>query len=80
MSKFTHKGHNVNVLLYHLVCPVKYRRAVITPEVAQVLVEAWQEMAERYTLEFIEIGTDADYVHFIIQWVPIIVRRRSCER
>ena len=27
-----HKSHNVNLLLYHLVCPVKYRRKVFTYE------------------------------------------------
>ncbi|NRA88808.1 MAG: IS200/IS605 family transposase, partial [Rhizobiales bacterium] len=28
MSKYIHKSHNVTVLLYHLVFPAKYRRAV----------------------------------------------------
>ena len=28
MSKFIHKKHNVSVLMYHIVCPTKYRRAV----------------------------------------------------
>ncbi|MCA1625572.1 MAG: IS200/IS605 family transposase, partial [Acidobacteria bacterium] len=26
MSKFIHKNHNVSVLMYHIVCPTKYRR------------------------------------------------------
>ncbi|MFH1823629.1 MAG: IS200/IS605 family transposase, partial [Candidatus Firestonebacteria bacterium] len=26
MSKYIHKRHNVLKLLYHFVCPVKYRR------------------------------------------------------
>ena len=29
MSTYVHKSHNVTVLLYHLVFPAKYRRAVI---------------------------------------------------
>ncbi|MDR1307596.1 MAG: IS200/IS605 family transposase, partial [Treponema sp.] len=29
MSEFLHKSHNVSVLLYHIVCPAKYRRVVI---------------------------------------------------
>ena len=37
MSDLVHKRHNVSVLMYHIVCPVKYRRAVFTPEVEQVL-------------------------------------------
>ncbi|HVG34135.1 MAG TPA: IS200/IS605 family transposase, partial [Pyrinomonadaceae bacterium] len=28
MSKFIHKSHNVSILMYHIVCPAKYRRAV----------------------------------------------------
>jgi putative transposase len=36
MSSYIHKSHNVTVLLYHLVFPAKYRRAVIDPEVDQV--------------------------------------------
>ncbi|MFL6227263.1 MAG: IS200/IS605 family transposase, partial [Pyrinomonadaceae bacterium] len=28
MSKFIHKSHNVSVLMYHIVCPAKYRRVV----------------------------------------------------
>ncbi|HEX8161310.1 MAG TPA: IS200/IS605 family transposase, partial [Pyrinomonadaceae bacterium] len=28
MSRFIHKEHNVSVLMYHIVCPAKYRRAV----------------------------------------------------
>src|SRR3954471_5079605 len=37
MSSYIHKSHNVTVLLYHLVFPAKYRRAVIDPEVDQAL-------------------------------------------
>ncbi|MBU0483334.1 MAG: IS200/IS605 family transposase, partial [Proteobacteria bacterium] len=25
MSEYIHKSHNVSVLLYHFVCPAKYR-------------------------------------------------------
>ncbi|MCC8417690.1 MAG: IS200/IS605 family transposase, partial [Rickettsia endosymbiont of Bryobia graminum] len=28
MSKYIHKSHNVTVLLYHMVFPAKYRRAL----------------------------------------------------
>ncbi|HUW06722.1 MAG TPA: IS200/IS605 family transposase, partial [Williamwhitmania sp.] len=26
MSDYIHKSHNVTVILYHFVCPAKYRR------------------------------------------------------
>ena len=70
MSEHIHKSHNVSVLLYHLVCPCKYRRAVVTPEVDQVLKSVCLDIADRYEIVFLEIGTDRDHVHFLIQSVP----------
>jgi REP element-mobilizing transposase RayT len=57
-------------LLYHLVCPTKYGRAVISPEVDAALREVCLEISARYEVEFLEIGTDLDHVHFLIQSVP----------
>ncbi len=70
MAKYIHKSHNVSVLLYHLVCPAKYRRVVFDKKVDQILKQVCLEMAKRYELTFIEIGTDHDHVHFLIQSVP----------
>jgi putative transposase len=70
MSEYVHKSHNVSVLLYHLVCPAKYRRVVFDPQVDMVLKEICLEIAKRYELVFLEIGTDKDHVHFLIQSVP----------
>ncbi len=70
MSEFIHKKHNVSVLLYHIVCPAKYRRAVFTPDVDEKLKEICADIALRYEIEFLEIGTDEDHVHFLVQSVP----------
>ena len=70
MSRCIHKSHNVTVLLYHLVFPAKYRRAVIDVTVDQVLREVCLEIEARYQLRFLEIGTDEDHVHFLVQSVP----------
>ena len=70
MSRFVHKSHNVSVLLYHLVCPAKYRRVVFTEEVDNALLEVCEEISKRYEINFLEIGTDEDHVHFLIQSVP----------
>jgi putative transposase len=48
MSEYIHKSHNVTVLLYHLVFPAKYRRAVFDNRVDEVLKEVCLEIAERY--------------------------------
>jgi REP element-mobilizing transposase RayT len=56
--------------MYHIVCPAKYRRAVITVEVDEKLKEICQGIEERYEIQFLEIGTERDRVHFLVQSVP----------
>jgi putative transposase len=70
MSEYIHKSRNVTVLLYHLVFPAKYRRAVLDPQVDEVLKGVCLEIADRYQVKFLEIGTDKDHVHFLVQSVP----------
>ena len=70
MSRLIRKSHNVSILVYHFVCPVKYRRAVIDEKVDQALKEVCLDIADRYQVEFLEIGTDQDHVHFLVQSVP----------
>ena len=70
MSEYLHKSHNVSVLMYHLVFPAKYRRAVFDANVDEVLKEVCLEIERRYQVKFLEIGTDKDHVHFLIQSVP----------
>ncbi|MEM6844135.1 MAG: IS200/IS605 family transposase [Bacteroidota bacterium] len=70
-SQYIHKSHNVTVLLYHIVSSAKYRRVVFTKEVDKVLAEICQEIEKRYEIHFLEIGTDKDHVHFLVQSVPM---------
>ena len=70
MSEFIHKKHNVSVLLYQIICPAKYRRAVFTPDVDEKLKEICALISLRYEIEFLEIGADADHVHFLVQSIP----------
>ena len=71
MSDLIRKDHNVSLLLYHIVCPAKYRRAVFTPPVDAKLKEVCEDIALRYEIEFLEIETDSDHVHFLVQPVPM---------
>lgn len=71
MSEYIHKSHNVTVLLYHLVFPAKYRRAVFDEAVDETLKEVCLEISDRYEVRFLEIGTDKDHVHFLVQSVPM---------
>ena len=70
MSKYIHKSHNVSVLLYHFVCPAKYRKVIFDKEVDETLKVICLEIAKRYEISFLEIGIDKDHVHFLIQAVP----------
>ena len=73
MSLYLHKSHNVSCLLYHIVCPTKYRRVVISEQVDQVIKNTCLEIAKRYDIHFLEIGTDKDHVHFLVQSVPMLL-------
>lgn len=70
-KKYIRKSHNVSLLMYHIVCPAKYRRAIFTDEVDQYLKEVCIELSHRYEIVFLEIGTDTDHVHFLVQSVPM---------
>jgi len=69
MSKYIHKSHHVTVLMYHLVFPAKYRRAVFDDAVDDELRNIYMDIEKRYELKFLEIGTDRDHVHFLVQLV-----------
>ena len=56
--------------MYHLVFPAKYRRVVFDEDVDQVLKLVCFELEKRYEVKFLEIGTDKDHVHFLVQSVP----------
>ena len=58
------------MLLYHLVCVIKYRKGVLTETVTNTLVNVCMEIEETSDIEFLEIGTDVNHVHFLIQTTP----------
>ena len=69
-SRFIHKSHNVSVLIYHLVTPSKYRRVIFDSSLDTSLTEICLEIEKRYEIRFLEIGSDEDHVHFLLQSVP----------
>jgi len=70
MAELIRKSHNVSILMYHFVFVAKYRRLVIDDEVDRVLKQVCIELSKRYEIRFLEIGTERDHVHFLIQSVP----------
>ena len=57
MSKYIHKSHNVSVIMYHIVCPSKYRKVVFDDVVEKELKDVCLEIADRYEIEFLEMTT-----------------------
>ena len=72
MSEHIHKSRNKSLLLYHLVCPIKYRRSVLSELVEASLIEVCKNIESRYEIHFVEVGADENHVHFLIQSVPML--------
>ena len=70
MSNYIHKSHNVTVLIYHIVFPTKYRRAIIDEKIDNTIKDTCSEIEKRYEIHFMEIGTDKDHIHMLVQSVP----------
>ena len=72
MSEHIIKSHKKNLLLYHLVCPAKYRRDVFSSDVEETLKNVCLKIGAMYEMNFIEIGADENHVHFLVQGVPVL--------
>ena len=69
MSKLIKRSHNTTQLVYHIVCPIKYRRDIISDKVKYTIFRTCQTLSKR-GLYFIEVGADLNHVHFLIQADP----------
>jgi putative transposase len=55
---------------YHIVFPVKYRKALLSTEVEKAIVEIAEEIGERYEIEFEQMGCDRDHIHLLCSFHP----------
>lgn len=55
---------------YHLVFPVKYRKALLAPEVAMAVKALAHEISQRYELTIEQLGTDGDHIHLLVSFHP----------
>ena len=69
MGALIRKIHNVS-LDVPFVFVSKYKMLVITEEVDLLLIETRLEISKRYGLRFLELWTEGDHVHLLIQSVP----------
>lgn len=63
-------NHSVHLLYYHLVLVTKYRRKVITKEIADELVSMLNEQLENNGNQLIEFGYEADHIHVLFRSTP----------
>ena len=73
MVEHVYKRHNKTLLIFHLVCPIKYRRKIFSSGNDITFKSICLELGERYDYRFLEIGIDEDHVHFLIQTVPNVL-------
>ena len=55
---------------YHIVWCVKYRHKIITPTIEKSLIEILQKIANDNNFSIIEVNTDLDHVHLLLDCSP----------
>ena len=70
MNEIIRKEHNISTQMYHIVCPEKYQRAVISEGVNKKLREICLGIEAGYEIRFLEIGTEVEHVDDLVQAEP----------
>jgi putative transposase len=55
---------------YHIVFPVKYRKALLSDSISKYIKEISKELEQKYDLELEQIGTDGDHIHLLASFHP----------
>jgi putative transposase len=66
----TRSSHCVYDTHYHLVFPVKYRKALLSSDVVNSLYSIAKEIEARYDLTFERIGDDKNHIHLLVSFHP----------
>jgi putative transposase len=66
----TKSNHCAYQTHYHIVFPVKYRKALLLPEITNKLKELTEEISERYEIEFEKVGCDKNHIHILCSFHP----------
>jgi len=65
-----HTSHNVYDTHYHIVFPVKYRKALLVNDLPLAIVSIAREIGERYDIDFEKIGCDLNHIHILASFPP----------
>lgn len=55
---------------YHIVFPVKYRKALLSKEIEATILSLTTEISERYEIVFEQIGCDKNHIHILCSFHP----------
>jgi len=55
---------------YHVVFPVKYRKALLSEGVVKKIKQTAKGLEERYALEIEQLGCDLDHIHLMVSLHP----------
>ncbi len=66
----TRSNHCVYDTHYHVVFPVKYRKALLLESARSAILEIAKNIELRYEITFEKIGTDGDHIHLLCSYHP----------
>ena len=69
-------AHCARQIYYHIVFPVKYRKALLDEVVTTIIQETAAEIAERFPIEMEAIGTDQNHFHLLCSVHPKVAPGR----
>ncbi len=67
VKKSNHCAYNTH---YHIVFPVKYRKALLDKPVELAVLEIAKEIGERYEIDFENLGCDINHIHILCSYHP----------
>jgi len=67
VKKTWHNAYNTH---YHLVFPVKYRKALLTNNIPLAISATAEEISQRYDIEFEKLGYDQNHIHILCSFPP----------
>ena len=63
-------NHCVYDTHYHIVLPVKYRKALLSKDVVAIVHETLAAITERYDIVFEQVGDDKNHIHVLASFHP----------
>ena len=66
----TRSNHCVYDTHYHLVFPVKYRKALLSELAVASITHTLHEIELRYDLTIEQVGDDKDHIHLLVSFHP----------